>query len=111
MQIAELQAFIKAFKAQPLYQGILEGVKTEQELIYADGLKLSEEIGELNEQLLGKFHYQRKDKSDRFSDEKLGLEIADVILSAAMLADSLNFDLEELLKQKMTILREKAFKN
>lgn len=111
MQIAELQAFIKAFKAQPLYQAVLQGVKTEQEMIYAGGLKLSEEIGELNEQLLGKFHCQREDKSDRFSDEKLGLEIADVVLSAAMLADSLGFDLEKFLEQKIAILKEKAFKN
>ncbi len=107
MQFAELKTFIQRFKQQAAYVELTKTIATKKELIFAHSLKISEELGELNEQLLGKFHHQRKDKSDRISDEKLGLELADIVLSTAMLADELDLDLEELLAKKMAILREK----
>ncbi len=107
MQFAELKAFIQRFKQQASYVEITKTIATEKEIVFAHSLKIGEELGELNEQLLGKFHHQRKEKADRFSDEKLGLELADIVLSTAMLADELHLDLGELLNQKMAILREK----
>lgn len=65
-------------------------------------------MGELNEQLLGKFQGQRIAKKDKISDEKLEKEIADVILATVRLARLLDLDVEKILKEKMEIL-EKRF--
>lgn len=108
MQFSELKAFIQRFKQQASYVEMTKTITTQKEIAFAHSLKIGEELGELNEQLLGKFHHQRKDKSDRFSDEKLGLELADIILSTAMLADELQFDLAKVLNQKMDILKRRG---
>jgi NTP pyrophosphatase (non-canonical NTP hydrolase) len=47
------------------------------------------------------------DKVDKFSDEKLGDELADVILTTVRLARLLNIDMDKILKQKIEILRER----
>jgi len=47
------------------------------------------------------------DKVDKFSDERLGDELADVIFSTIRLARLLDLDVDEILSKKMKILRER----
>lgn len=78
-----------------------------RERAFAQNLKISEEVGELSEQILWKFWWQRLAKMDKISDEKLATEIADVILATTRLARLLDIDLEKVLKQKIEILKER----
>jgi NTP pyrophosphatase (non-canonical NTP hydrolase) len=48
---------------------------------------------------------------DKISDEKLENEIADVILSTIRLARMMDLDVNEILKNKMEILKERFEKN
>lgn len=78
-----------------------------RERVFAQSLKISEEVGELHEQVLGKFGWQRTSKMDKISDKKLENEIADVILSAIRLWRLMDLDIQELLNNKIKILEER----
>jgi NTP pyrophosphatase (non-canonical NTP hydrolase) len=80
---------------------------SDRERAFAQWLKISEEVGELNEQVLWKFGWQRVAKKDKISDEKLKNEIADVIIATIRLARLMDLDVEELLKDKIEILKER----
>lgn len=75
--------------------------KDEKELVNLYALKLGEETGELFEQLLAKQNIQREEKLENMDKKGIGEEIADVILSAAVLAKSLNIDIEKELTSKI----------
>lgn len=64
-------------------------------------MKLAEEVGELNEQVLWHYGYGRKEKIEKYSPENLEDEIADVIFSAMMVAKSLDVDISKALSHKM----------
>ena len=70
-------------------------------------VKLTEEVGELNEQLMGHYGYVRKEKLEKFSQEHLEHEVADVIISTIMIAKSLDVDLDRALTNKMAIVKER----
>ena len=70
-------------------------------------IKLSEEVGEFNEQLLGHWWYGRKEKIEKYSQENMEHEMADIIFSALMLAKSLNIDVNKALTNKMKKIKER----
>lgn len=107
MQISELSEFLEWMRTQPAYQEMFQTTTSPKELSFAHSLKISEELGELNEQLLGKFWLQRSDKADRFSDEKLALEMVDVIFATLMLAKELNIDMEIAFQHKIEMLKNR----
>ncbi len=78
-----------------------------RERAFAQMLKVSEETGELSEQVLWKFGWQRITKNDKISDEKLENEIADVILATIRLARLLDLDVEDILSTKIKTLKER----
>ncbi len=82
-----------------------------RERSFSQTMKINEEVGELNEQVLWKFGWQRLEKMDRISDEKLENEIADVIFSTIRLARMMDLDVSKILKNKMEILKERFEKN
>ena len=82
-----------------------------RERIFSQMLKVSEETGELSEQVLWKFGWQRISKKDKISDEKLGNEIADVILATVRLGRLLDMDIEKLLEKKMEVLKDRFNQN
>lgn len=84
---------------------------TMRERIFAWSLKISEEVGELHEQILGKFWWQRNTKTDKISDEKLKNEIADIILSAIRLWRLMDLDIQELLDNKIKTLEIRFSEN
>ena len=78
-----------------------------KERAFAQMIKVSEETGELSEQVLWKFGWQRMSKKDKISDEKLENEIADVILATIRLGRLMDLDIEKLLEKKMKILEDR----
>ena len=82
-----------------------------RERVFSQMLKVSEETGELSEQVLWKFGWQRISKKDKISDEKLENEIADVILATVRLGRLLDMDIEKLLEKKMEILKDRFNQN
>lgn len=63
--------------------------------------KLGEEVGELAEQVLARFGYQRKSKELAHGDDELADECADVIIVSLFLAEAAGVDIEKALSRKM----------
>ncbi|NOZ43979.1 MAG: hypothetical protein GXP45_02355 [bacterium] len=61
-------------------------------------LKITEETGELSEQIIGALGGQRLSKSHKISEDRLEKEIADVIFATVRLARLLKIDIEKLLE-------------
>lgn len=104
MQLQELLDFVE--KVDGYFQNIHPDMDKEKRSLLRS-VKLTEEVGELNEQLLGHYGYVRKEKSDRISDEKLAHEIADVIISTIMLAKAVDVDVPKALASKMKEITER----
>lgn len=64
-------------------------------------VKLGEEVGELAEQVLARFGYQRKSKIMAVGDDELADECADVIIVSLFLAEAAGIDIEKALERKM----------
>ena len=69
-------------------------------LVLAHAIKLAEEVGELQAEVLGHAGYQRPHKT--YTDESFADELADVIICTAILADAHGVDLARALADKMT---------
>ncbi len=70
-------------------------------------VKLSEEAGELAEQVLARFGYQRKSKILAQGDNELADECADVIIVSLFLAEAAGIDIEKALTRKMEKLEKR----
>lgn len=70
-------------------------------------LKLGEEVGELNEQIMGHFKHGRKEKQDKCNETLLAHEVVDVIFTAMLVARSLDIDISKALQEKTTIIQER----
>ena len=69
--------------------------------------KLGEEVGELAEQVLARFGYQRKSKELAQGADELADECADVIIVSLFLAEAAGVDIEKALKRKMEKLEKR----
>lgn len=78
-----------------------------RERIYARMVKVSEEVGELADEVLSSQSDQRREKLAGKEDDALSIEIADVIITTLMLARSLNVDVVKALEQKMQKIQER----
>lgn len=67
----------------------------------AQTVKLGEEVGELQAEVLGALEYQRREKAGRYSRDTLGGELADVIVCVALLADTFGVDLTRAVASKI----------
>ncbi len=74
------------------------------ERILLQMVKVSEELGELSNEVLHYFHHQRTDK-ERSSD--LSKEMADVIFSAILLGLEMNIDIDQALTTKLEIIKNR----
>jgi NTP pyrophosphatase (non-canonical NTP hydrolase) len=63
--------------------------------------KLTEEMGELAEQVLGRHSMQRTEKLSRFTETSVADEVADVIISAILVGLGMGVDIESALERKM----------
>ena len=67
----------------------------------AQTVKLGEEVGELQAEVLGALEFQRREKAGRYSRDSLGGELADVMMCVAILADTFGVDLARAVGGKM----------
>jgi len=74
--------------------------KQDQEIL-AKTVKLSEEVGELCNDVLGILKLQRQSKLDNFDKDNIYQEFADVIISLMSLASTAGVDLERAIKDKL----------
>ena len=79
--------------------GVAEVDVDREKAVYAQVVKLGEEVGELNEAVLAHYNKQRQSKSGKGYD--LEGEIADVILATFVLAEHLNIKVTPALSAKM----------
>jgi NTP pyrophosphatase (non-canonical NTP hydrolase) len=67
----------------------------------AQTVKLGEEVGELQAEVLGALELQRREKAGRYSRDTLGGELADVLVCVALLADTFGVDLARAVASKI----------
>ena len=69
--------------------------------ILAKTVKLTEEVGELANDILATLSIQRKSKLEEFDKTNLYQEVADIIISTIVLANILRVDVDRAVKEKM----------
>jgi len=69
--------------------------------------KLTEEVGELNSQILIKHKMARQVKNDAYKEDDLSEELADVLITVFLLARSLDIDVDTALKNRMEKIIER----
>ena len=97
MNIGDFQKHEQVRASRIITESGLEG----RELAFMVNNKLMEEVGELSDQLLGKYGLQRKSKEGKYSKEKFEGELCDVIHMVAILAEITGADLAQLLQERV----------
>lgn len=98
MEFKDLLKFIKK-EDKRIRKKFGKGV-TQRERILFRMVKIGEEYGELCESILAFNKLQRQEKPDKENTDLSG-ELADVIITTLLLAESLGIDIQEVLKRKM----------
>lgn len=101
MEISEISRFAKIQNEH--FREKWPELKDNRRLALAQAVKLSEETGELSEQVLRAQGFQRKEKTTG----SVGEEVADVIFAAALIAEDFGIDLEDALSEKLKKLHER----
>ncbi|MBT4432894.1 hypothetical protein HOC90_00895 [Candidatus Falkowbacteria bacterium] len=99
MNFQELLQFID-LESKRLIQNYGQN-STEQEIILARTVKLTEELGELCNEVLAFNGDQREDKLNKMDKNNLPNELADVIITTLLLAKAMDVDIREALKNKI----------
>jgi NTP pyrophosphatase (non-canonical NTP hydrolase) len=104
MEIQELKNFSKRMhkKLESYYD-----FDDPKKLNFPMTVKIMEELGELCDAVLAKSGLQRKEKLEKFSQENMEEEFADVITCVFILADNMGIDIEEGLKRKIGKIDER----
>ncbi len=80
-----------------------------REFTLAQMIKVSEEQGELADAILSMFSLQRKEKQEVFDTSNVKEEIADVIITAWLLAKSLDISVDQALEEKMEKIKKRDY--
>lgn len=72
-------------------------------------MKLTEEVGELNQEVLKYYKHASKEKIEKFSRENMEGEFADVFITLVLLAQSLDVDIETALHNKLEIIKTRMW--
>jgi NTP pyrophosphatase (non-canonical NTP hydrolase) len=99
MQLKELKKFIK--KEDRRLRESYGSYKDEEKRILARTVKLTEELGELCDEVLSHVSLQRKVKLDKHDANNLPGEFADVVITTLLLAEVMKVDIEKALKMKI----------
>lgn len=106
MELSELMDFIRK-ESKRLDQRDPE-FKGQDKKILAGAVKLSEEVGELSDEILADFKLQRGDKQyEKDSENRLAGEVADVLISTLILAQILDLDVENALEDKVEQIKSR----
>lgn len=82
-------------------------LKNKEQRIFGRCMKLVEELGELADEILTSMNLQRESKIAQFTRENMEDELADVLASVVLLANELDIDVEEVMKRKIALTRER----
>ena len=104
MTFEEFQKFIDE---QDAFFRSLGKSASERERILARTVKLSEEMGELSDEVLGVLGLQRKSKREGKDLETVAAEIADVVIVSFLLAKSMDISMNTALERKIKKIQEK----
>lgn len=72
-------------------------------------VKLTEEVGELCGAVLSHASLQRTKKLDAWKPENLSEEFADVIITALLLAKSMNIDIKDAFRKKVEKIKKRNY--
>ncbi|MFA7243999.1 MAG: MazG nucleotide pyrophosphohydrolase domain-containing protein [Patescibacteria group bacterium] len=64
-------------------------------------VKLMEEVGELSNEIMSSMNMQRSEKMSDYKKDNISSEIADVIITALLIAENIDIDAFESVKKKM----------
>lgn len=81
--------------------------ENEDKRILARMVKITEEVGELADEVLSHNSLQRKEKLDKYNKNDLLEEFADVVITTFLLAEIMKVDIEKALKMKIKKMNEK----
>ncbi len=73
----------------------------EEKVILARTIKLTEELGELCQEVLAHYSLQREQKLNVSNEKKLSEEFADVLITTLLLAKSMDVSVEKALENKI----------
>jgi NTP pyrophosphatase (non-canonical NTP hydrolase) len=82
-------------------------LKDGQQRIFARTMKIVEELGELADEILTSMNLQRNSKIAQFSHQNIEDEFADVLASLLLLGNELDIDIEEVMRRKIALTRER----
>ena len=82
-------------------------LKDGQQRIFARTMKIVEELGELSDEILTSMNLQRNSKIAAFSQQNIEDEFADVLASLILLANELEIDVEEVMRRKIILTRQR----
>ncbi len=93
----KLQEEIKIINERIAQQHPQHSTETKRLLQFA---KLTEEVGELSNEILASVGYQRKEKLKNHSKQTLESEFADVFITSLLLAQTCEIDINKALEEK-----------
>ncbi|MDD2807089.1 MAG: MazG nucleotide pyrophosphohydrolase domain-containing protein [Patescibacteria group bacterium] len=105
MQMEDLKKFIK--KEDQRLRKYYGNFEDEEKHILARTVKLTEELGELCDEVLSYHSLQRQDKLDKRDANNLSEEFADVVITTFLLAEAMKVDIEKALKQKIVKINKR----
>lgn len=98
MEIKELKKFIKKEDKRLLKKY----PESKDKRILARMIKITEEVGELADEILSFDQIKKKDKSDKKNKkQEISEEFADVVITTFLLAETMKIDIEKALKEKI----------
>ncbi len=106
MDFREIEERVKEITSQTQPDYSIDS-KQDQEIL-AKTVKLSEEVGELCNDVLGILKLQRQSKLDHFDKDNIYQEFADVIISLMSLASSAGVDLERAITDKLEKIEKRV---
>ena len=105
MELQDLLLFIE--KQKDVVRKQYNNIADQEKFILAASLKLSEELGELSQEILGSLSLLRKEKLEKHSQKTLENEFADVLITTLILAKSMNIDIKKALENKVDKINER----
>ncbi|MFA5020592.1 MAG: MazG nucleotide pyrophosphohydrolase domain-containing protein [Patescibacteria group bacterium] len=106
MELKELHDFVKSedHRLRDLYPD-----QTLKERILSRMCKLTEEVGELSEQVLKSLAMQRKEKMVDVKKEDLEDELVDVLITTFLLSEILEVNIETAIENKVEKIKKRNY--
>ena len=104
MNFKEIQEYAK-YQNERI--GTHYNLEDERTRILAQMVKVTEEVGELANEILASQQLQRHDKLAATEKENLAKEFADVVFCTMILASNFDIDMEKALSEKMETVKQR----